>query len=283
MTNENREPRIAGESMTEARPTEAPVEVWSRAQVRRHWLIQLVVLLISLSLVAGAATAVNLRRRERDTGVITPIRTISGVDSGATGITGAAGTSDTTGGAASQSGESVAERAGATPASSDWTVRPLAIVHRGDDSAPENSLHAIANAGARGADYSEIDVRLDADKVPVVFHDRKTGRLSADHVDVPVSDLTTDELQHMTMRQHDEDFHIPTLMQAIETAQHVNDHTGLLLDLKTDDRHAPALIDAVMSRIEDARFADRTMLMSTSDRAISLIHKRHPDWSSANA
>lgn len=267
MTNENREPRIAGESMTEARPAEVPAEVRSRVQVRRHWLIQLVVLLISLSLVAGAATAVNLRRRERDTGVITPIHTILGVNSGSAG------------GTAFRSGGSVAERAGATPSSSDWTVRPLAIVHRGDDSAPENSLHAIANAGARGADYSEIDVRLDADKVPVVFHDRKTGRLSADYVDVPVSDLTTDELQHMTMRQHDEDFHIPTLMQVIETAQHVNDHTGLLLDLKTDDRHAPALTDAVMSRIEDARFTDRTMLMSTSDRAISLIHKRHPDWS----
>lgn len=315
MTNENRGPWIVGEDMTEARPgasgsgvsgvaadtfttdaaatvsaevpaevpvdtpTEAPVEVWSRAQVRRHWLIQLVVLLVSFSLITGVAMAANLRRRERDTGVITPIRTISGVDSGATGTTGAAGTSGSAGGTASRSGGSVAERAGATPSSSDWTVRPLAIVHRGDDSAPENSLHAIANAGARGADYSEIDVRLDADKVPVVFHDRKTGRLSADHVDVPVSDLTTDELQRMTMRQHDEDFHIPTLVQAIETAQHVNDHTGLLLHLKTDDRHAPALTDAVMSRIEDARFADRTMLMSTSDRAISLIHKRHPDWS----
>ncbi|KAA8818470.1 hypothetical protein CSQ85_08145 [Bifidobacterium rousetti] len=326
MTNENREPRITGESMTEAKlaagvsdvavdvsasagvgvpgmaadtlttvaaatvsaevpvdtPTGATTEVWSRAQVRRHWLIQLVVLLISFSLITGVAMVANLRRRERDTGIVAPAHTILGVDSGTTGTTGttgAAGTSGTSGGTASRSGGSVAERAGATPSSSDWTVRPLAIVHRGDDSAPENSLHAIANAGARGADYSEIDVRLDADKVPVVFHDRKTGRLSADHVDVPVSDLTTDELQRMTMRQHDEDFHIPTLVQAIETAQHVNDHTGLLLHLKTDDRHAPALTDAVMSRIEDARFADRTMLMSTSDRAISLIHKRHPDWS----
>ena len=337
MTSENRGPRIAGESMTEARPaasgsgvsdvavdvsasagvngvsdvaadtlttdaaatvpvevpaevpvdtpTDAPAEVWSRAQVRRHWFIQLVVLLVSFSLITGVAMAANLRRRERDTGIIAPAHTILGVGSGMPGTPGAAdtsgtsGTAGTSGGAASRSSGSVAERAGATPSSSDWTVRPLAIVHRGDDSAPENSLHAIANAGARGADYSEIDVRLDADKVPVVFHDRKTGRLSADHIDVPVSDLTTDELQHMTMRQHDEDFHIPTLMQAIETAQHVNDHTGLLLHLKTDDRHAPALTDAVMSRIEDARFADRAMLMSTSDRAISLIHKRHPDWS----
>lgn len=219
-------------------------------RTRRYWLIQLIVLVISFSLITGVAVAANLRRRERD-----------GVVPG-------------------QSAPTVAERTGAAGAeSSDWKVRPLAIVHRGDESAPENSLHAIANAGARGADYSEIDVRLDADRVPVVFHDRRTGRLSADHVDVPVADLTTRDLQHMVMRQHGEDFHIPTLAQAIETAQRVNDHTGLLLHLKTDDRHAPALTDAVMREVEERRFADRTMLMSTSDRAISLIHGRHPDWS----
>ena len=59
----------------------------------------------------------------------------------------------------------------------DWRVEPLSIAHRGDDSAPENSLHAIANAGAAGADFAEIDVRLTSDGTPVVFHDRKTGRL----------------------------------------------------------------------------------------------------------
>lgn len=216
--------------------TAASREKDDRSRTRRNCLIQLIVLLICLSLVAGIALAANLRRRERDGSVV-------------------------------------------SPSSFDWFVRPLAIVHRGDDSAPENSLRAIANAGARGADYSEIDVRLDADGTPVVFHDRKTGRLSADHVDVRVKDLTTRELQHMPMRQHGEDYHVPTLAQAIGAARHANDHTGLLLDLKTDDRHAPALTDAVMAQVEESEFADRTMLMSTSDRAISLIHKRHPDWS----
>lgn len=295
MTNENRRPRIGGTSMTSRQPAsagvngvpgatacmdttdsvvtmsakvpvevtanapvKAPSEAWGRAQVRRRRLIQLVVLLVSFSLITGVAMAANLRRSERDADIVAPARTVAGADSGA---------SDSAG------------LSGAASSSSDWTVRPLAIVHRGDDSAPENSLSAIVNAGARGADYSEIDVRLDADKVPVVFHDRRTGRLSADHTDVLVSDLTTSELQHMTMRQHNENFHTPTLAQAIEATQHINDHTGLLLDLKTDDSHAPALTDAVMAQIEDAKFADRTTLMSTSDYAISLIHKRRPDWS----
>lgn len=256
-------------------------EKGDRSRTRRNCLIQLIVLLISLSLVAGIALAANLRRREHDGSVVSPSSTVTGhgPDAGPT-VTGTIPShAESYSGSESEKGSSVAERTGATPSSSDWFVRPLAIVHRGDDSAPENSLRAITNAGARGADYSEIDVRLDADGTPVVFHDRKTGRLSADHVDVQVKDLTTRELQHMPMRQHGEDYHVPTLAQAIGAAQQANDHTGLLLDLKTDDRHAPALTDAVMAQVEEAEFADRTMLMSTSDRAVSLIHKRHPDWS----
>lgn len=261
--------------------TAASREKGDRSRTRRNCLIQLIVLLISLSLVAGIALAANLRRREHDGSVVSPSSTVTGhgPDAGPT-VTGTIPShAESHSGSESEKGASVAERTGATPSSSDWFVRPLAIVHRGDDSAPENSLRAIANAGARGADYSEIDVRLDADGTPVVFHDRKTGRLSADHVDVQVKDLTTRELQHMPMRQHGEDYHVPTLAQAIGAAQQANDHTGLLLDLKTDDRHAPALTDAVMAQVEEAEFADRTMLMSTSDRAVSLIHKRHPDWS----
>lgn len=159
-----------------------------------------------------------------------------------------------------------------------WQVQPLAIAHRGDDSAPENSTHAIANAGANGADYAEIDVRLDADGVPVVFHDRLTGRLAADGSNVPVSSLHTHELQHMIMRQHDENFHVPTLDEAIMAAQHANDHLGLLLDLKTGSAGAPELTHAVAKVIEQRDFADRVMVMAVNDDAIQDMRKLHPDW-----
>ncbi|MBT1181707.1 hypothetical protein JS531_06995 [Bifidobacterium sp. CP2] len=203
--------------------------------------MQLVILMVSLSLVAGVAVAANLRRRERD---------------GIGIISGPAAEADT----------------------GRWRVRPLAIVHRGDDSAPENSLHAIANAGARGADYAEIDVRLTRDGVPVVFHDGRTGRLSADGLDLRVSALTADELQHMRMSQYGETFHVPTLAEAIEAAKHSSDHLGLLLHLKSDPRHPARLDDAVMAQVEDRRFADRAMFMSTFDEDIEIVHRRHPDW-----
>ncbi|PLS29339.1 glycerophosphodiester phosphodiesterase family protein [Bifidobacterium parmae] len=218
------------------------MEQWdTESRGGRRWIAHLIILAITLALVVGGAAVANLRRRERD-----------GLD------------------------------AAGTPAVSDsrdmWTVRPLAIAHRGDDSAPENSLHAIANAGARGADYAEIDIRLDADGTPVVFHDRRTGRLSADGRDVPVASTPTRVLQRMPMRQNGETFHIPTLAQAILAARRTNDHLGLLLHLKTDDRHAPRVTEAVSRQIERHDFASRVMIMSTDDAAIRLVHRAHPRW-----
>lgn len=159
-----------------------------------------------------------------------------------------------------------------------WNLKPIAIAHRGDDSAPENSLHAIANAGTRGADYAEIDVRLTKDGVPVVFHDRKTGRLATNGRDRLVSHLTLTQLRRLTMSQNGETYRIPTLDEAIAQARLSSDRLGLLLDLKTDSRHAPRLTNAVMDRIEANDFAARTMLMATNNDAIRLIRLRHPGW-----
>ncbi len=44
---------------------------------------------------------------------------------------------------------------------------------------PEKSPASIRAAKQNGADFAEIDVRLTKDGIPVVFHDRRTGRLDA--------------------------------------------------------------------------------------------------------
>jgi glycerophosphoryl diester phosphodiesterase len=55
----------------------------------------------------------------------------------------------------------------------------LTIAHRGARSmAPENTLQAIKKAHAVGADMCEVDVRLTADDVPVLIHDKVLERVS---------------------------------------------------------------------------------------------------------
>jgi glycerophosphoryl diester phosphodiesterase len=55
----------------------------------------------------------------------------------------------------------------------------LTIAHRGARSmAPENTLQAIQKAHAVGADMCEVDVRLTADDVPVLIHDKILERVS---------------------------------------------------------------------------------------------------------
>ncbi len=56
---------------------------------------------------------------------------------------------------------------------------PYLIAHRGGSRlAPENTLAAFDEAARLGADAIEMDVRLTADGVVVVFHDERTDRIA---------------------------------------------------------------------------------------------------------
>lgn len=62
----------------------------------------------------------------------------------------------------------------------DW-LRNQPIAHRGlhSETVPENSLAAVEQAVSAGYPL-ELDVRLTADGVPVVFHDRRLDRLTSE-------------------------------------------------------------------------------------------------------
>ena len=71
--------------------------------------------------------------------------------------------------------------------------RPLVFAHRGGARlAPENTMHALDNGIALGADGLEFDVQLSADGVAVVIHDQTLDR-TTDRTG-PVSALTAAEL-----------------------------------------------------------------------------------------
>lgn len=57
--------------------------------------------------------------------------------------------------------------------------KPIIIAHRGfSDEAPENSIAAFQKAIEAKSDMIELDVRLSADNIPMVFHDRRLQRTS---------------------------------------------------------------------------------------------------------
>ena len=155
---------------------------------------------------------------------------------------------------------------------------PIVIAHRGEAGDPENSVQAVVDAGKRGADYAEIDVRLTKDGVPVVFHDRRTGRLSRTGRDLLVAKTPLRLLQRMTMRHHDRDYHVPTLRQVLAAVRLAGGRPGLLLDLKTDDRHAAKLVAAVSDELERVGYDGDLMAMATSRKAIRLFARRNPQW-----
>lgn len=115
-------------------------------------------------------------------------------------------------------------------------TRPRLAAHRGAASeAPENSLAAIRRAFERGADGVEVDVRLSADRVPVLAHDEDTRRVAG--VARRVAEQTAAELAALDLGGGER---IPTLREALAA---VPAGKILWLDLKVE----PAEVDEVLA------------------------------------
>ncbi|XP_059368161.1 glycerophosphocholine phosphodiesterase GPCPD1 [Carassius carassius] len=145
-----------------------------------------------------------------------------------------------------------------------WKKRsPLDVGHRGAGSTHahkhhkirENTIASFLSAANHGAAYVEFDVHLSKDLVPVVYHDltccistkKKTDKNSMLLVEVPVKDLTFDQLQllklahtaAMEVHDHkdlqDEEEYVdeyqpfPSLSQIFQA---VPDHVGFNIELK---------------------------------------------------
>ncbi|XP_021926115.1 glycerophosphocholine phosphodiesterase GPCPD1-like isoform X2 [Zootermopsis nevadensis] len=69
----------------------------------------------------------------------------------------------------------------------------------------ENTIASLKDAGSAGADLVEFDVQLSKDLVPVLYHDfhvciamkRKKQLAEHDMLELPVKDLTLEQLQHL--------------------------------------------------------------------------------------
>jgi glycerophosphoryl diester phosphodiesterase len=110
-----------------------------------------------------------------------------------------------------------------------------------DCGASENSLPSIRMVEPFGATDVEIDVRLTADGVPILYHDDNfSPRLSKGvYCHGPVEDFTLADVRASCKLKFGED--VPTLDEALETALNDTTLSGVWLDLKVGAAVGPAL------------------------------------------
>jgi glycerophosphoryl diester phosphodiesterase len=157
--------------------------------------------------------------------------------------------------------------------------RPLVFAHRGGAKlAPENTMPAIDNGMALGADGLEIDVQLSADGIPVVIHDTTLDR-TTDRTG-PVKDLTAAELARVDAGYRFElDGHHPFRGQRIGVpllddvlARHAT--TRVIIEMKGAQ---PELARAVAASIRKADAIDRICVGSFYQGSVDAIRAEHPD------
>lgn len=142
------------------------------------------------------------------------------------------------------------------------------IAHRGSSKrAPENTLPAFRLAAREGADAVELDVRLSADDVVMVYHDSDLTRLTGDTR--TFGNLTREELRRFDIGSwFGHDFRgerIPTLDQVLDA---MRGRAGIMIELKPAPGRGPALARGVMASL-DRETRTRYACWANADDAIS--------------
>jgi glycerophosphoryl diester phosphodiesterase len=155
-----------------------------------------------------------------------------------------------------------------------WVAQKLDIqdevaitAHRGSSvTAPENTLAAIEQAISDGADYVELDVRLTADGVAVLLHDRDLRRVAG--VPRNIWEVNYETVRTLDVgKWFDPAFageSIPTLEQAIEA---LRGRARLYLEIKPSP-HSPDLTRRVVATLQQTGFTGETLLAALDPRIL---------------
>jgi glycerophosphoryl diester phosphodiesterase len=151
---------------------------------------------------------------------------------------------------------------------------PLIVAHRGaSDLAPENTLAAFRLAWEQGADLVEGDFHLTRDGAIVCHHDRTTAKTAG--VDRPVAAQTLAELRQLDVgRWKDPKWtgeRIPTLPEVLDT---VPDGRAILIEVKTDVRIVPALVETMRDSGIDR---GRLIVICFDAEVIAALELLHPE------
>jgi glycerophosphoryl diester phosphodiesterase len=148
--------------------------------------------------------------------------------------------------------------------------------HRGSKvRAPENTLSALRQAIAEGADYAEIDVQTIADGVVVLLHDADLMRVAS--LNRRLRDINYPELKDLDVGSwfapEFSSERIPTLEEAIEVAR---GRIKLNIELKFTWA-APTLTEKVGNIIRQKGFSSDCVVSSLNFKALTEIKQSFPE------
>lgn len=149
---------------------------------------------------------------------------------------------------------------------------PAVISHRGSVYGVENTLPAMEKAIESGADYTEVDVQLSRDGIPVVLHDVNLERLSGE--DVNVYDLTAEELGKIDLSQNGYTGTIPTLEEAVQFAR---GRIKLGVELKPHGHETVDMVSTSIEVMERNQFED-FLLLSIDYDFVAQLKRDYPQY-----
>ena len=149
--------------------------------------------------------------------------------------------------------------------------------HRGvSTKAPENTLAAVREAIAAGADYIETDVQLSKDDVLVIAHDSDFSRLGG--VAKKVWDLTYDEIRAIPLGEHAapefRNEFAPTLDALLAESK---GRIKVNIELKYYGDHQPGLARKVVAAVRARGMLDQVLIQSLAYEPLLEVHQLAPE------
>jgi glycerophosphoryl diester phosphodiesterase len=153
---------------------------------------------------------------------------------------------------------------------------PVIVAHRGASfDAPENTIAAIEYAILAQADYVEIDVRMTKDHVPIIIHDKTTGRTTNDTSNRVVKDLTLEQIKALDAGSwFSESFafeQIPTLEEALLATK---GRIDVFLDLKESTIFFEELVIEI---VESLDMASNITILSFNNLQLRRFKEKNPE------
>ena len=158
----------------------------------------------------------------------------------------------------------------------DLDRQVVVTAHRGSSlAAPENTLSAVRQAIADGADYAEIDVQLTADSAVILIHDIDLRRVAG--VTGLVSEMTLGELRELDVGSwFSPEFageRLPTLQEVVDLAR---GRIKLNIELKVQGS-PEGLVERVVDLVERNGFAEECVITSLDEAAVRAVKQQDPD------